>query len=60
MCKVFESLIHNAIMDCVPANRLLSKEQHGFIPGISCVTQLLTALEGWITLLQGGIPINVA
>ena len=47
-------------MDCVPANRLLSKELHGFIPGISCVTQLLTALEGWVTLLQGGIPINVA
>ena len=40
-------------------NRLLSKEQHGFMPGRSCVTQGLTALEGWTTLLQDGIPIDV-
>ena len=29
------------------------------MPGRSCVTQLLTALEGWTTLLQDGIPIDV-
>ena len=31
-CKVFESLIRDAIMDYLLANRLLSKEQHGFMP----------------------------
>ena len=29
------------------------------MPGRSCVTQLLTALEGWTTSLQNGIPIDV-
>ena len=58
-CKVFESLIRDAIMDYLLANRLLSKEQHGFMPGRSCVTQLLTALEGWTTVLQAEIPIDV-
>ena len=46
-------------MDYLLTNRLLSKEQHGFMPGRSCVTQLLTALEGWTTILQDGIPIDV-
>ena len=46
-------------MDYLLANRLLSKEQHGFMPGRSCVTQLLTAMEGWTTVLQDGIPIDV-
>ena len=58
-CKVFKSLLHDAIMDYLLANRLLSKEQHGFMPGRSCVTQLLTAMEGWTTVLQDGIPIDV-
>ena len=59
ICKVFESLIRNAIMDYLFTNDLLAKEQHGFMPGRSCVTQLLTALEGWTTSLQNGIPIDV-
>ena len=59
ICKVFESLIRNAIMDYLFTNDLLAKEQHGFMPGRSCVTQLLTALEGWTTSLQNGIPIYV-
>ena len=46
-------------MDYLIANGLLSKEQHGFIAGRSCVTQLLTALESWAALLQDGIPIDV-
>ena len=58
-CKVFESLIRDAIMDYLLTNWLLSKKQHGFMPGRSCVTQLLTALEGWTTLHQDGIPIDV-
>ena len=29
------------------------------MPGRSCVTQLLTALESWTALLQDGVPIDV-
>ena len=46
-------------MDYLFTNDFLAKEQHGFMPGRSCVTQLLTALEGWTTSLQNGIPIDV-
>ena len=60
ICKVFESLIiRNAVMGYLLTNGLFTKEQHSFLPGRLCVTQLLTALEGWSKLLQDGIPIDV-
>ena len=58
-CKIFESLIHDAIMDYLLTNGLLCKEQHGFMLGRSCVTQLFTVLEGWTTLLPDGIPVDL-
>ena len=35
----------------VLTNGLLSKEKHGFMPGRSCVTQLLTVLTCKVVLL---------
>ena len=49
--NVIESLIRDAVIDYLLTNGLLTKEQHGFMPGRSCVTQLLTTLESWIALL---------
>ena len=46
-------------MDYLIANGLLSKEQHSFMAGRFCVTQLLTALESWTALFQDGIPVDV-
>jgi hypothetical protein len=35
-------------------NNLLSDKQHGFVPGRSCVTQLLEVLDAWTEVLDCG------
>ena len=35
-------------------NNFLYKNQHGFVPGRSCVTQLLQVLDKWTDILDGG------
>jgi len=34
------------------ANSLLADNQHGFVPGRSCVTQLLEVLDKWTEILD--------
>ena len=38
---------------------LFHDAQHGFVPGCSCMTQLLITLEQWNELLDGGDPMDV-
>jgi len=40
-------------------NNLFCDQQHGFVPGRSCMTQLLVTLELWTELLDSGAPIDV-
>ena len=41
-------------------NNLFSKEQHGFLPKRSCMTQLLCATEYWLeVLLDHGDSVDV-
>ena len=35
-------------------NAMFSKAQHGFRPGLSCVTQLLDVIESWTRILDAG------
>ena len=35
-------------------NNFLYENQHGFVPGRSCVTQLLQVLDKWTEILDGG------
>ena len=35
-------------------NGLFADEQHGFVPGRSCTTQLLTVLEEWTVYMEDG------
>ena len=59
ICKVMESVIRDKMFDYLFSNNLLANEQHGFMPGRSCVTQLLTALQSWTESLERGIPVDV-
>ena len=47
ICKMMESLIHDAIIKHLINNNLLVQCQHGLIQGRSCVTQLLKILGTW-------------
>lgn len=58
-CKILESLIRDEIVAHLMENDLLCDEQHGFVPGRSCVTQLLTVMEAWTEMLDKGTPIDV-
>ena len=53
-CKVMESLVKDAIVTHMEKNKLIADQQHGFIPGRSCTTQLISTLEDWTKILDDG------
>ena len=54
ICKLMETLIKDAVMKHVIENDLLSKCQHGFVPGRSTTTQLLSFLDKCADILSVG------
>jgi len=59
VCKVFESIIREGIINHMLSNNLLSNTQHGFLLKRSCMSQLLTAMEFWTNEIQKGNPVDV-
>lgn len=53
-CKVMESVVRSKIMTHMFKNQLFADDQHGFIGGRSCITQLLETLEDWTRILDDG------
>ena len=56
--KVMESIIRDDLVQHMIDNKLFCDEQHGFVPGRSCITQLLCCMEDWTMLLDQGYPID--
>jgi hypothetical protein len=52
ICKVMERLVKDKVLQHLVANDLISEEQHGFVSGKSCVTQLLESVEDWTSILD--------
>ena len=44
--KIFERLLYNETFDFFLTNHLISTNQSGFIPGDSCINQLLSINHG--------------
>ena len=59
ICKVFESIVRDCIVDHMNINRLFSECQHGFRQHRSCVTQLLHVMEDLTKLLEDKNNIDV-
>ena len=57
--KILESIVRDQIMEHCMKNDLFSDAQHGFVPGRSCMTQLLTVLENWTLTIDTGHPVDV-
>ena len=55
-CKVMEAIIREQLMDHIKT--ALSQHQHGFVPGHSCTTNLLTAVDQWTKAMEDAIPID--
>ena len=59
VCKIMESIIRDDIISHMMSNKLFCEEQHGFVPGRSCITQLLICLEQWTDLVDQGYPVDI-
>ena len=52
-------LMESIIYELFSSNHLLCVNQHGFVPGRSCTTQLLIAMDYWTKALEQGIPVDI-
>ena len=57
ICKVFEKIVRSFIVDFV--ENKVSKHQHGFVKGKSCLTNLLETVDCVIDLLDEGAPVDI-
>ena len=60
ICKVFERIICCTILSFLTRNGLISQQQHGFVRGRSCQTNILLCLERWTASLDSGKSVDVA
>jgi hypothetical protein len=57
-CKVMEKIIRDRIIQHLLTNEVLTNCQHGFVPGRSCVTNLLGVLDDWTSYLDQNAPVD--
>ena len=60
VCKVLESIVREKMIEHLNENNLLSEDQHGFREGRSCLSNLLTTLEDWTSILDDKDCVDVA
>ena len=60
ICKVIEKIVCSAIMSFLMRNELITSQQHGFLRGRSCQTNILLCLENWTQILDDGMSVDVA
>ena len=58
-CKVMESLLKDDLTKYLESTSMLSKVQHGFCQGRSCLTNLLETFEAWTLAVDQGYGIDV-
>jgi len=51
--------VSSSITDFLAQNRLISEQQHGFVKGRSCLTNLLTALNDWTSAMDNGTSTDI-
>ena len=57
--KLLESIVRDSLLTHFNTHDLLSNNQHGFFPGRSCVTQLLSVLDDWTRAMMEGHNTNI-
>ena len=57
-CKIFESIMKDAVVKHLDANRLITSNQHGFRAGRSCATNLLEFFEKVTASVDDGTPFD--
>jgi len=59
VCKLFEMIVKDAIVEHLERHKLIFETQHGFRRGRSCLSNLLTFLEKATASMDKGIPMDV-
>ena len=59
LCKIFESIIRESVIEHMVRNGLIAEEQHGFVPNRNCMTNLLTAVEDWSSMIDKGMAFDL-
>ena len=57
--KIIESIVKDQMLAHLDRNDLLSKHQHGFVPGKSIVTNLLHCLDDWTRDYDNGFQTDI-
>ena len=57
LSKVFEKVIRNHVLDIIYP--LISTYQHGFMPGKSCLSNLLDAMKKVYDIQEGGANVDI-
>ena len=60
ICKMMEHFVREAVMGHMSANNLICEEQHGFLKGKTCITNLLESLDSWTESIENKKPLDVA
>ena len=53
-----EYFVRSSIVQHMTMNNLFCKDQHGFMEGRSCITQLLSVMEAWTEVLDKNLSID--
>ena len=59
ICKTMEKIVREQILQHLSKNNIISPHQHGFVPGRSCMTQLLESMDDWTSILEEGGSVDV-
>ena len=59
VCKVFESIVRDALVKHLESNLLINDSQHGFRKGRSCLTNLLSFLDTVTGYVDSGSAVDV-
>ena len=58
VCKVFEAIVRDDIMEHLLMNKLVRSSHHGFLWGRSCLSNLLTFLDKVTELVDHGYAVD--
>lgn len=58
-CKIAEKIIVAELLQHALNNEIIPKEQHGFLPGRSVVTNLLDSANVWTKIVDRGQPLDI-
>ena len=59
LCKVFETIVRDQVIEFLATNVLIRNSQHGFRKGSSCLTNLLLFLDKVLHSVNDGFSVDV-